>query len=177
MQNTTAGSNEGAENYVSQPSNHGSLDASEYDEIDQIYDYIRGVGSLPKNMNFNSCNDQIDVIAAAAPAQSHRGSQKTLRDKKVANLRGFNKVDIAGGTVSSKYGHFHVANENPSMQWIKHNYIEKSIPASIRTIPSKLKQNVSRRPALIVGKTNISTGQKVSTSLQDCHQSPLFDIR
>lgn len=175
IQNSTTLDQE--ESFVAPSSNQGSIDASEYDEIDQIYDYIRGIGSLPRNMNFNhSTNEQVDAIVKTA--RSHRGSEQKMREKKLFNSKNLHKSEVACDAVGSfKSGQFHPVNDNPSLQWIRHNYIEKPIPASIRTIPSKLKQTVVRRPALIIGKTNISTGQKVSTSLQDCHQSPLFDIR
>lgn len=150
--------------------------AAEYDEIDQIYDYIRGMGSLPKNLNMETCEVSIEpTIHVEHKTQSYNKFQNCQTNDKINSNNRSKKLAI-GSMRSSKCDQ--LLN---SSQWIRHELMEQPIPPSLKTIPTKLKQT-ARRPALIIGKTNISTnGQRVSLSHKDSTrlspQSPLFHIR
>lgn len=151
------------------------IDAAEYDEIDQIYDYIRGVGSLPKNLNLN-ITSELDAGETKTPI--NQGYQMVESESKQATCKNRKKLGVAS-VRSLKNGNLHNINENTPFPWIRYSNIEKPIPPSIKTIPSKLKPSSMRRPALTIGKTNISTGHKISSSQQyfQSQQSPFFDIR
>lgn len=155
----------------------GLIDAAEYDEIDQIYDYIRGVGSLPRNLNLNLSCETNDDDATKIPKSSHGIEKMVESENKQLTRKIQNKLGVASLRSSVKYGGvFHNIKENS--QLIRYCNVEKPTPPSISTIPSKLKTSL-HKPTLMIGKTNISNGQKIFSS-QHCsqiHQSPFFDIR
>jgi hypothetical protein len=158
------------------------VSAAEYDEIDQIYDYIRGMGSLPKNLNMENCEVNIEQqpsvhVEHKTQSYNFRNCQQT--NEKISSNINKNKKNGIGSMRSSKCDQSGTNLLNSS-QWIRHELMEKPIPPSLKTIPTKHKQ--TRRPALIIGKTNISTnGHRVSLSHKDSTrlspQSPLFHIR
>lgn len=146
--------------------------ATEYDEIDQIYDYVRGLAALPKNLNnFEFISDT--ATPYTEPKLPHHQPPfpppKDNRDNKViGSMRSSNNYSKTD------------TNFLNSSQWIKHELMEKPIPPSLKTIPSK-KQQGPRRPTLIFGKINCSThGPKVSPQKEVSEMSrmsPLFHIR
>lgn len=152
--------------------------AAEYDEIDQIYDYIRGMGSLPKNLNMENCdvNKEQPTVHLEHKNQSFDFQNCHLNERINANKT--RKLGV--GSMRSSKCDQSGTNLMNSSQWIRHELMEKPIPPSLKTIPTKIKL-ASRRPALIIGKTNISTnGQRVSLSKDSTRlspQSPLFHIR
>lgn len=156
--------------------------ASEYDEIDQIYDYVRGLASLPKNLN------NYESLTESSPQKlPHSHSPHK------------NNADMRQHTTSSSSSKVNShKRENQffnSDSWIKHELLEKPIPPSIKNLPSK-KQLAQKRPTLIFTRTNSnninannnnnvncssSHGPKVSSPQKDSNelspQSPLFHIR
>ena len=153
--------------------------ANEYDEIDQIYDYVRGLAALPKNLN------NFEFISEATtpytePKLPHHQNNNFHPQKDIREVS--NKAIGIGSTRSSNNYSKTDTNFLNSSQWIKHELMEKPIPPSLKTIPSKKVQN--RRPTLIFGKTNcsthcpkISSPQKEVADLSPQRMSPLFHIR
>ena len=145
--------------------------ATEYDEIDQIYDYVRGLASLPKNLN------NYESLTESSPQKlphSHT-PQKT----------GDMRHTTSSSKVNSHKRENHLFNSD---SWIKHELLEKPIPPSLKNLPSK-KQLAQKRPTLIftrnINNNNLncssSHGPKISSPQKDSNelspQSPLFHIR
>ena len=87
--------------------------ATEYDEIDQIYDYVRGLASLPKNLN------NYESLTESSPQKlphSHT-PQKT----------GDMRHTTSSSKVNSHKRENHLFNSD---SWIKHELLEKPIPPS-----------------------------------------------
>jgi hypothetical protein len=150
--------------------------ANEYDEIDQIYDYVRGLAALPKNLN----NFEFISDPAATPYTEPKLPHQQSNYQPVKDIREVSKLVGIGSTRSSNNYSKTDTNFLNSSQWIKHELMEKPIPPSLKTIPSK--KNQHRRPTLVFGKNNgsthcpkISSPQKEATDLSP--QSPLFHIR
>lgn len=136
--------------------------AYEYDEIDQIYDYVRGLTSLPKNLN------NFESLSEASPKLPHTPQKSNeLRQSSSSS-----KV-----ASSHKRENHHLFNSD---SWIKHDLFEKPIPPSLKTIPSK-KQLTQKRPTLIFSRSSNSHGAKISSPQKESNdlspQSPLFHIR
>lgn len=161
------------------PNSH--VAANEYDEIDQIYDYVRGLAALPKNLNnfefISETNTPYTEPKLPHHQQSNFHPQKDVRD--VGKMVGI------GSTRSSNNFSKTDTNFLNSSQWIKHELMEKPIPPSLKTIPSKKLQG-PRRPTLIFGKNmnncsthcpKISSPQKEVTEMSPQRMSPLFHIR
>jgi hypothetical protein len=150
--------------------------ANEYDEIDQIYDYVRGLAALPKNLNnFEFISDPAATPYTEPKLPHHQSNYQPVKD-----IREVSKLVGVGSTRSSNNYSKTDTNFLNSSQWIKHELMEKPIPPSLKTIPSK--KNQHRRPTLVFGKNNgsthcpkISSPQKEATDLSP--QSPLFHIR
>lgn len=156
--------------------------ANEYDEIDQIYDYVRGLAALPKNLNnFEFISDSPATPYTEPKLQLH--PQTTFQPPQ-KDVRDVSKIVGIGSTRSSNNFSKTDSNFLNSSHWIRHELMEKPIPPSLKTIPSK-KQPSARRPTLIFGgKNNCSThGPKVSptkevpTEMSPQRMSPLFHIR
>jgi hypothetical protein len=151
--------------------------ANEYDEIDQIYDYVRGLAALPKNLNnFEFISDT--ATPYAEPKLPHHQQSNNFHPQK--DVR--EKLVGIGSTRSSNNYSKTDTNFLNSSQWIKHELMEKPIPPSLKTIPTKNKQH-PRRPTLIFGKNlssthcpKVSSPQKEATN-EMSPQSPLFHIR
>ena len=140
--------------------------ASEYDEIDQIYDYVRGLASLPKNLNnYESLTESSAQQKLPQPIQKNTSSSSSKTHK--------------------RENHFYNSDS-----WIKHELLEKPIPPSLKNLPSK-KQLAQKRPTLIFTRTNSNnmsvSNNKNNNSNVNCTpspqkdsqspQSPLFHIR
>jgi hypothetical protein len=155
--------------------------ANEYDEIDQIYDYVRGLAALPKNLNnFEFISDPAVTTPYTEPKLPHHHQSNYHPHKEIQ--REVSKIAGIGSTRSSNNYSKTDTNFLNSSQWIKHELMEKPIPPSLKTIPSKKNQH-PRRPTLVFGKNNgsthcpkISSPQKEVTS-ELSPQSPLFHIR
>lgn len=162
------------------------MTATEYDEIDQIYDYVRGLASLPKNLNnYESLTESSSPQHQKLLPHSHT-PQKNHHAAAIVDMR------LTTSSSSSKVNS-HNKRENHlfnSDSWIKHELLEKPIPPSIKNLPSK-KQLAHKRPTLIFTRTNnnnnnlnncsSSHGPKISSPQKDSNelspQSPLFHIR
>jgi hypothetical protein len=150
--------------------------ANEYDEIDQIYDYVRGLAALPKNLNnFEFISETAATPYTEPKLPHHHSNYHPLKD-----VRDVSKTPGIGSTRSSNNYSKLDTNFLNSSQWIKHELMEKPIPPSLKTIPNKNKQQ-PRRPTLVFGKNIASTHcpklspQKEVTEMSP--QSPLFHIR
>lgn len=153
--------------------------ANEYDEIDQIYDYVRGLAALPKNLNNFEFISEATTPYTEPKLPHHQNNYHPPKE-----IREVSKIVGIGSTRSSS-NNFSKTDTNflNSSQWIKHELMEKPIPPSLKTIPSKKLQN--RRPTLIFGKNalgsthcpKISSPQKEVTELSPQRMSPLFHIR
>lgn len=180
-----------------------NVSAYEYDEIDQIYDYIRGLASLPKNLN------NFESLSETSPIHSNNNNNNNNSNSKLPHSQKCTAVDMRQSSGSGKvvnsprysspqdsslhkrenhhHHHNHHHNLFNSDSWIKHELLEKPIPPTIKTIPSK-KQLTQKRPTLIFARTNSSShgpkvssssspNQKDSSSAELSPQSPLFHIR
>lgn len=142
-------------------SSSGSI-AEEYDEIDQIYDYVRGFAPLPKNLNkFEPINEPITTL---------------------------HNISINKQPVLECYNN----NNNHMIMMKTNQRMDKPIPPPIETIPTKKhpekrQRNRESLPKLYVN-TNIkntndhSSHYKISSPLtihKDAVEpaSPLFHIR
>lgn len=152
------------------------IDSSMYDEIDEIYDYIKGTRSLPRNISFNDDRDQQELKNYPSFKYEQDNTSISFRQKeKLLVNQQFSESDLwKCDDTSIKDGFFQNKRENCLFQLSRQ---VRPIPISIKTLPSRLKHPFARRTALFNGITNISTGQKVSTSLNDCHQNIINDIR
>lgn len=147
-----------------------------YDEIDQIYDYVRGFAPLPKNLN------NFEFTSDSSSPNLHNKISSQNNSQKLDGGRDTNKLnDTTKSFTNNNKLEKELLNSNG---WIKHELMEKPIPPPLKTIPSKKNLN-QRRPTLIFGKSNCSTHYpKVSSPLiqKDIMspfepQSPLFHIR
>lgn len=152
---------------------------NEYDEIDQIYDYVRGLAALPKNLNnFEFISDTATPYTEPKLPQHHQSNFHPLKDVRDVS----SKIVGIGSTRSSNNFSKTDTNFLNSSQWIKHELMEKPIPPSLKTIPNK-KQQAPRRPTLIFGKTSVtqpkvsSPQKEVTTDMSPQRMSPLFHIR
>jgi hypothetical protein len=188
-----------------QQQQQNNVSAYEYDEIDQIYDYVRGLASLPKNLNnFESLSESSPIHSnSKLPPHSQKCSdvRQTGSSKVVNSQRYASPQDPPQQHKRENNNHHHHHHHNHhhnlfnSDSWIKHELLEKPIPPTIKTIPSK-KQLSQKRPTLIFARSNNSHGPKVPSSSSPPHhqqqqqqqqkesssaelspQSPLFHIR
>lgn len=90
--------------------------ATEYDEIDQIYDYVRGLAALPKNLNNFEFTSETATPYTEPKLPHHQPSKDT---------REINKV--IGSTRSSNNYSKTDTNFLNSSQWIKHELMEKPV--------------------------------------------------
>jgi hypothetical protein len=182
-----------------------NVSAYEYDEIDQIYDYIRGLASLPKNLNNFESLSETSPIHSGGNNNNNNNSNSKLPHSQKCTAVDMRQSSGSGKVVNSPrysspqdsslhkrenhhhHHHNHHHNLFNSDSWIKHELLEKPIPPTIKTIPSK-KQLTQKRPTLIFARTNSSShgpkissssspNQKDSSSAELSPQSPLFHIR
>lgn len=167
-------------------SQNGSV-ADEYDEIDQIYDYVRGLAPLPKNLNkFEAIVEPTSTSNNSyIPVATHQHNLKTVENmKSTSNSINNNNSN----TYSSHYdtgnysniikhpnGSSSIVNGN-SLESAKHsaaainainnNHIivhkeeHKPIPPPIETIPGKKLPEKRQRPTLpkLYFKNNLGGG-------------------
>jgi hypothetical protein len=170
-----------------------NVTAYEYDEIDQIYQYVRGLASLPKNLN------NFESLSETSPKLPHTHSNSPQKaeirhmnssNSKVVNLPRYSNTQqqqqLQDSSALKRENHLFNSDS-----WIKHELLEKPIPPSLKTIPSK-KHLSQKRPTLIFAqqqqqqqqqRTNqCSSHGKISSpqqkdSIDLSPQSPLFHIR
>ncbi|XP_058464062.1 uncharacterized protein LOC131438211 [Malaya genurostris] len=178
-------------NRFSPPLNGGSQNGSiadEYDEIDQIYDYVRGLAPLPKNLNkFEAIVEPVSS-PAFTPVATHQHNLKTVENMK-----------FSSNSINNNYSHYDTGNysniikhnnsssiimNGNSLESTKHssataaanaannNHIivhkeeHKPIPPPIETIPGKKLPEKRQRPTLpkLYFKNNIGVHQKSPTT-------------
>lgn len=187
-------------------SSNGSI-AEEYDEIDQIYDYVRGFAPLPKNLNkfepipepaSHQNSNNVNNSSNNNTSSSHNTNKSNDRKSSTShhldsngNYTNLLKTSVSANnienikTASTPYHHHHHTHIHPMHE-------EKPIPPPIETIPTKKQPEKRQRPTLpklyvknnILGNNSIHH-QKISSPLI-MHsngkesiepQSPLFHIR
>lgn len=167
-------------------SQNGSV-ADEYDEIDQIYDYVRGLAPLPKNLNkFEAIVEPTSTSNNSyIPVATHQHNLKTVENmKSTSNSINNNNSN----TYSSHYdtgnysniikhpnGSSSIVNGNSldsakhsaaAINAINNNHIivhkeeHKPIPPPIETIPGKKLPEKRQRPTLpkLYFKNNLGGG-------------------
>ncbi|XP_053683403.1 uncharacterized protein LOC128733676 [Sabethes cyaneus] len=173
-------------------SQNGSI-ADEYDEIDQIYDYVRGLAPLPKNLNkFEAIVEPVSS-PAFTPVPTHQHNLKTVEN-----------IKFSANNINNNYSHYDTGNysniikhtnsssimNGNSLESTKHssataaaaaaaaanaannNHIivhkeeHKPIPPPIETIPGKKLPEKRQRPTLpkLYFKNNLGGHQKSPTS-------------
>ncbi|XP_055533349.1 uncharacterized protein LOC129723262 [Wyeomyia smithii] len=168
-------------------SQNGSI-ADEYDEIDQIYDYVRGLAPLPKNLNkFEAIVEPVSS-PAFTPVPTHQHNLKTVEN-----------IKFSANNINNNYSHYDTGNysniikhtnsssimNGNSLESTKHssataaaanaannNHIivhkeeHKPIPPPIETIPGKKLPEKRQRPTLpkLYFKNNLAVHQKSPTS-------------
>lgn len=173
--------------------------ADDYDDIDQIYDYVRGFAPLPKNLNrFDApleptTNSTLKSNDNQSKSQPDSGNYSLIKSNSLNN----NSLE------SLKHGnHYHQA---PSLQQHTHHHHHhyshviptllqddgKPIPPPIETIPGKKLPEKRQRPTLpkLYVKNSNSQHPKSPNGNTPCNgivinskdglepQSPLFHIR
>lgn len=180
--------------------------ADEYDDIDQIYDYVRGFAPLPKNLNrFETKIDSPPPpllhkqIITNEKSQPDSGNYSFVKTNNNSNTNNNNTIESKKNSNNhhihhhhhnhtSHYGHVH----NNTSAVIAENDMEngKPIPPPIETIPGKKIPEKRQRPTLpklYVKNTTSNQHQKISNANspiiinanKEVHepQSPLFHIR
>ncbi|XP_055628293.1 uncharacterized protein LOC129769835 [Toxorhynchites rutilus septentrionalis] len=166
-------------------SQNGSI-ADEYDEIDQIYDYVRGLAPLPKNLNkFEAIVEPISTSTF-----THQHHLKTVENIKSATSNSINNnySHYDTGNYSNIVKHSNNNNNNSVMNGhclestptnnissnnnhnnhiIVHKEEQKPIPPPIETIPGKKLPEKRQRPTLpkLYFKNNLGVHQKSPTSV------------
>lgn len=166
--------------YMQSQSHHSSLGsiADEYDEIDQIYDYVRGFAPLPKSVSTRS----MGLVSEAIPEHSHshsHGSHHPMGSNTNTNSKSsqiskshidnsgnyssvLNTVPNSSGSNNNSLEKRMAANNNNSNGHHHHHHhhhhyshhqngsgeAEKPIPPPIETIPSKKVPEKRQRPTL-----------------------------
>lgn len=163
---------------------HTPCTPDEYDEIDQIYDYVRGFAPLPKSLN--------KFEAIIEPTQQHHS---------ITTVGHMSNSKFNESIRSSNCGNYTNLNKINNNSIINHNLTSdscKPIPPPIETIPGKKLPEKRQRPTLpkLYVKNNIVLHPKpipqsqhngCGTSPVNLHngtkdsciepQSPLFHIR
>ncbi|XP_058834369.1 uncharacterized protein LOC131691758 [Topomyia yanbarensis] len=167
-------------------SQNGSI-ADEYDEIDQIYDYVRGLAPLPKNLNkFEAIVEPVST-PAFVPVATHQHNLKTVENMKFSStsinnnyshydtgnysniIKHTNSSSIMNGNSLESAKHSSAAaaaNAANNNHIIVHKEEHKPIPPPIETIPGKKLPEKRQRPTLpkLYFKNNLGVHQKSPTS-------------
>lgn len=168
----------------------------EYSEIDQIYDYVRGLAPLPKNLNrTDGTTTHTDLgvsnkhAAATDKSQPDSGNYSLIRNNNSLNSSSGKHSNYAHHHHSQNYtgGHTHHHQSN------NNNDDDKPIPPPIETIPGKKLPEKRQRPTLPklyvknMGSSVNSPHQKLTIGNSPAiiinakdglePQSPLFHIR
>lgn len=167
----------------------------EYSEIDQIYDYVRGLAPLPKNLNRSG-----DVSTGGVGVEHKTSMDKSQPDSgNYSLIRNNNSINSSSGKHSNyhhHHGHYagvmHNSNNNNNHNNNNNNDDDKPIPPPIETIPGKKLPEKRQRPTLPKlyvkngSNNNASSPHKLSNSPPGLiinakdglePQSPLFHIR
>lgn len=151
--------------------------ADDYDDIDQIYDYVRGFAPLPKNLNRFEANSSSNGGGADAVANNSGSSNNH------STIKSADKSQPDSGN----YSLIKHNNNNNSLESIKHigNYYHhhhyshipnllqddgKPIPPPIETIPGKKLPEKRQRPTL--PKLYVKNANASSASIQQHAKSP-----
>lgn len=157
--------------------------ADDYDDIDQIYDYVRGFAPLPKNLNrFESIHEppanNHSTIKSTDKSQPDSGNYSLIKNNNNNSLESIKHI--------SNYHHHHHYSHIQNLQ-----DDGKPVPPPIETIPGKKLPEKRQRPTLpkLYVKNNSSQhpkspngnspGNAIIINSKDGlePQSPLFHIR
>lgn len=155
---------------VELPSNYQHAFASDYDEIDQIYDYIRGVRCLPQNMNLKHDCKHDDAI------RCNEKSRNVLKEKKENMSENLNPEEFHNDFFEDRRFRFRIGNPCP-----RHRHIDYPLFFNPMTTspPMKFKANMFSRMSPNVRRRTIASTtkpQRMSFSFKDYNQSPIFNI-
>lgn len=158
--------------------------ADDYDDIDQIYDYVRGFAPLPKNLNrFESIQEPLSnnsnnhsTIKSAEKSQPDSGNYSLIKNNNNNSLESIKHI--------GNYYHHHHYSHIPNLLQDD----GKPIPPPIETIPGKKLPEKRQRPTLpklYVKNTSNNqhakspNGNAIIINSKDGlePQSPLFHIR
>jgi hypothetical protein len=170
-------------------SHNSSLEpiADEYDEIDQIYDYVRGFAPLPKNSNkFEAMPEPMVNGKNSDPAKSPIIENNNNYSNVGKSMNNYND-SVRYHSHNHHHHHHYSMNCGPKQAVIME---EKPTPPPIETIPGKKVPEKRQRPTLpklYVKNTNGNVHSKSPNSNQAIimangkdllePQSPLFHIR
>lgn len=153
--------------------------ASDYDEIDQIYDYIRGVRCLPQNMNFkHHCNNDDAIQCNEDYGNGLKKKKENMSENFKEQLRGRSErsEEFHNEIFEDRRFRFTIGNPCPRHRHIDYPFFFNPM----RTSPSvKFKANLfSRMSPNIRRRTIASTTrpERMSFSFKDYNQSPIFNI-
>lgn len=168
---------------------HPSPLADEYDDVDQIYDYVRGFAPLPKTLHcFESEHEvilpnQANQVTSKMTSEIQIKSQTDSGNYSLAKSNTINHIDMK--RPNSNYYHHSIVAMNLSQE-------EKPIPPPIETIPGKKlseKRDRQTLPKLYIKNIGSQDSRSPSGNVSPCNvfvinskdalepQSPLFHIR
>lgn len=170
--------------------------ADDYDDIDQIYDYVRGFAPLPKNLN------RFDAIVEPANHSTIKSSDNQSKSQpdsgnySLIKSSSNNNNSLESVKHSNQYHtpHPHHHHHHHHYNHVSHNHVQddgKPVPPPIETIPGKKLPEKRQRPTLpklYVKNTNVqhpkspngnspSNGIVINSKDGLEPQSPLFHIR
>lgn len=160
---------------VEMPNEDQTISASDYDEIDQIYDYIRGVRCLPQNMNLRHDTKHDDAI------RCNKKSGNALKEKKdnfKEPLRGRpERSEEFNDFLEDRRFRFMIGNPCPRHRHIDYPFFFNPMKTS-PTMKFKANMLFGRMSPNIRRRTIASTTQpqRMSFSFKDYNQSPIFNI-
>lgn len=180
--------------------------ADDYDDIDQIYDYVRGFAPLPKNLN-RFTDESIDKLPSTisngksstlkstdnlSKSQPDSGNYSLIKSNSMNNnslesVKNSNTYHKPPSLSHHYHHHHHYSQVIPTI--IQDD--EKPIPPPIETIPGKKLPEKRQRPTLpkLYVKNSCSQNPKSPNGNTPCNgiivsnkdglepQSPLFHIR
>lgn len=174
--------------------------ADEYDEIDQIYDYVRGFAPLPKNLNrfepipephhnnhtnSNSLHKSSEISSMKTPSNDTTINNGNYSSIVKSNSNNNNSMESVKHSSSHHHHHHHYTHHSHHQEDIK------PVPPPIETIPGKKLPEKRQRPTLpklyvknsnshaqkaIVNSGQLSSGLIINGKEIE-PQSPLFHIR
>lgn len=176
--------------------------AEDYDDVDQIYDYVRGFAPLPKNLNRSDANAE----SYSATHQIHNPTNKSTNNNQAKSQPDSGNYSLIKSSSNSSNRHEYVKNGNHyTQQHIHHQHHHyyshvlptlvqddsKPIPPPIETIPGK--KVPEKRQRLTLAKLYVNHTRRQPAKLPICNSpgvgivinnndalephSPLFHIR
>ena len=131
---------------------------AEYDEIDQIYDYIRGFAPLPKNLKTTSTSTY-DIF--------NESSNRVVSNRKSEQRRNlYNKV-VSNKNVSNN----HSSHQQQQQQQPKANQVNKPVPPPLETIPTHRNRINSYSKEVIISSSSSPTTTTTTTEKESAEKN------